>query len=246
MDGWVPVEQLIGYGFGRSGVVMANEAHDGMLRCCRTRELGVRMVRAAHEVGVRRLAMEALPWPARDVQGPITRLPDPVGGYLAQPDMQALIGAALELGWTLWAYEITIELAEDVEPTDLLTPEFTNRREREQAANIARLLDERPGEPLFVWCGKGHAYKESSDNWTPMGWHVQQGTPVDPFVIDQTVTVEWEGGQDPRVAAILAGLDDVLTHSGGAAGTLVDQAPHPWSELTGVDAVVVARDNALT
>jgi hypothetical protein len=79
---------------------MANEAHNGLARCVRTRDVGVRMIRAAHEAGVRRLAMEALPWPAPDTPGPIVAIP-PIpdhGGYLAQPDMRRLITAALELG----------------------------------------------------------------------------------------------------------------------------------------------------
>ena len=48
---------------------MANEAHNGFARCVRTREVGVRMIWAAHEAGGRRLAMEALPWPAPDAAG---------------------------------------------------------------------------------------------------------------------------------------------------------------------------------
>ena len=99
MEGWRPVEDLVRWGFGHAPVVMANEAHNGLARCVRTREVGVRMVQAAHEAGVRRLAMEALHWPARDVPGPITTLPDARGGYLAQPEMRALIGTALDLGW---------------------------------------------------------------------------------------------------------------------------------------------------
>jgi hypothetical protein len=50
---------------------------------------------------VRRLAMEALPWPSRDTPGPIRAIPARAGGYLAQPDMHRLIAAALELGWSL-------------------------------------------------------------------------------------------------------------------------------------------------
>jgi hypothetical protein len=48
-------------GFAQAPVVMANEAHSGLARCVRTREVGVRMIGAAHQAGVRRLAMEALP-----------------------------------------------------------------------------------------------------------------------------------------------------------------------------------------
>jgi hypothetical protein len=39
---------------------MANEFHNGLLRCVRTREIGRRLLPVAHECGVRHLAMEAL------------------------------------------------------------------------------------------------------------------------------------------------------------------------------------------
>ena len=64
VEGWRSVEELIGWGFAYAPVVIANEAHSGLARCIRTRDVGVRMIRAAHKAGVRRLAMEALPWTA--------------------------------------------------------------------------------------------------------------------------------------------------------------------------------------
>ena len=70
-DGWCSVEDLTRYAFTQARVVMANEAHNGLARCVRTREVGIRMIRAAHEAGVRRLAMEALPLPADGTLGPI-------------------------------------------------------------------------------------------------------------------------------------------------------------------------------
>ena len=70
MTAWLAVEDLAGVAFAASPVVMANEAHDGLRRCARTRHVGVRLVRAAHALGVRDLAMEAFrhhrpgnPWP---------------------------------------------------------------------------------------------------------------------------------------------------------------------------------------
>ena len=75
MEGWRPVEDLVRWGFGHAPVVMANEAHNGLARSVRTREVGVRMVQAAHEAGVRRLAMEALPHRPGDTQGPILAAP---------------------------------------------------------------------------------------------------------------------------------------------------------------------------
>src|ERR1700722_14359163 len=112
---------------------MANEAHSGLARCVRTRETGVRMIRAAHEAGVRPLAMESLPWLAEGVPGPVRGMAEPGSGTLAQRDMCRLIGAALELGWSLWAYEAVREAAMGPDPAELLTMEHTNWREREQA-----------------------------------------------------------------------------------------------------------------
>ena len=246
MEGWRSVEELIGWGFAHARVVMANEAHNGLTRCVRTREVGVRMIRAAHEAGVRRLAMEALRWPAEDTPGPIVTMPPGPGGYLAQPDMRRLIATALELGWSLWAYEAVMEITAQTDQARLLTMEFTNWREREQAENLCRVLAAAPAEPLLVWCGNGHASKIRAGEWVPMGWHFRALSGTDPFVIDQTVSVAWEGRTQPDVQALLADLADTLAAHGGSAGVLHDQAPEPLNSLSGVDAVVISTDNALT
>ena len=39
MDGWCSVEDLTRWAFSRSPVVMANEAHNGLGRCPRTRRV---------------------------------------------------------------------------------------------------------------------------------------------------------------------------------------------------------------
>lgn len=93
---WRLPEELLEIGLGRSRVVMVNEAHDRLLRCRRTREVGRRLLPVADRLGVRHLAMEAL-WNS-DLRrltaeaNATRRLPaDPRGGYLAQPDMRALV-----------------------------------------------------------------------------------------------------------------------------------------------------------
>jgi hypothetical protein len=68
---------------------------------------------------------------------------------------------------------------------------------------------------------------------------------TDPFVIDQTVTVDFTGQSRPWVQALLAGLDKTLAAYGGTAGILRDQAPSPLNGRTGVDAVVVSTENTL-
>jgi hypothetical protein len=42
VEGWCSVEDLTQSGFSHSLVVMANQAHNGLSRCIRTREVGVR------------------------------------------------------------------------------------------------------------------------------------------------------------------------------------------------------------
>jgi hypothetical protein len=242
VEGWCSVEELVRWGFAHAPVVMANEAHNGLARCIRTRETGIRMIRAAHEAGVRRLAMEALPWPARDVPGPIKAIPPADGGYLAQPDMRRLIAAALELGWSLWAYEAVFEMTADTDRAALQSMEFTNWREREQAANLCQLA---AAGPLLVWCGNGHASKGTVSDWIPMGWHFRAMSGTDPFVIDQAATVTFRGQPRPWVQALLAELGETLAAHGGTAGILRDQAPAPLRGKEYVDAVVVSTENTM-
>ena len=248
MEGWRSVEELIGWGFAHAPVVMANEAHSGLARCIRTREVGTRMIRAAHEAGVRQLAMEALPWPSQDTPGPIVAIP-PIpewGGYLAQPDMRRLITAALELGWSLWAYEAVFEAAAETGPAEMLGTDFINWREREQARNLCRVRAAAPAEPLLVWCGNSHACKEAIQELVPMGWHFRAMSGTDPFVIDQTVSVTFEGKPQPWVQDLLASLGETLAAYGGTAGILRDHAPASLNSWPGVDVVVVSIDNTLT
>ena len=246
MEGWRPVEDLVRWGFGHAPVVMANEAHNGLARSVRTREVGVRMVQAAHEAGVRRLAMEALPHRPGDTQGPILAVSPDSGGYLAQPEMRRLTGTALDLGWTLWAYEAVIDITPDTDWEHLRSMEHTNWREREQAANLCRLLEAAPGEPMLVWCGNSHASKRKGEEWVPMGWHFREMSGVDQFVIDQDVTVAFHGEPQRWVRELLASLDDILAAHGGTAGILRDQAPPPLDGWAGVDALVVSTYNELT
>jgi hypothetical protein len=246
VEGWCSAEELVRWGFAHAPVVMANEAHNGLARCIRTREIGIRMIRAAHEAGVRRLAMEALPWPAKDIPGPILTIPPADDGYLAQPDMQRLIAAALGLGWSLWAYEAVFEMTAATDPATLRSMEFTNWREREQAANLCQLTATAPAEPLLVWCGNGHASKKKADDWTPMGWHFRAISGTDPFVIDQTATVTFQGQPQQWVQALLAELGEALAAHDGTVGILRNQAPAPLDGWDHVDAIVVSTENTLT
>jgi hypothetical protein len=246
MDGWCSVEELTRWGFAHAQVVMANEAHDRLKRCIRTREVGSRMIETAHAAGVRRLAMEALPWPEHGAPGPMGAIPPGAGDYLAQPDMRRLITTALDLGWSLWAYEAVIEATERISQAELLTLEHSNWRDLEQARNLSRVLAAAPAEPLLVWTGGGHACKQPAHGWVTMGCHFPAMAGTDPFVIDQTVTIDYTGRSQPWIQELLNDLSTTLTEFGGTAGILRHQAPSPLDSQLGVDAVIVSTDNTLT
>ncbi len=162
-----------------------------------------------------------------------------------------MISMALDLGWTLWAYERQFDAASNSDPAYLRSMEHTNWREREQATNLCRLLDAAPGEPMLVWCGNGHASKHGpsggdEDEWIPMGWNFREMSGIDPFVIDQIVTVEFSGRPQEWRQQLVESLADTLARLGGTAGILQSQAPPPLDVYTNVDALVVSTDNALT
>lgn len=82
---------------------------DSRQRCVRTRQICVRIIRAASQLGVRHLALEALF--DRCLTERLNRdrqMPHIEDGYLAQPEMRELITVALDLAWTLVSYEADI------------------------------------------------------------------------------------------------------------------------------------------
>ena len=241
---WRTPQELVQEGFRRSRVVMLNEAHDGLTRCVRTRQLG-RQVLPRSRHGRRHLAMEALTPNDAEAANTTRRPPDAADGYLAQPDMGQLIQAALAHGWTLWPYEADIDHA----PAALVdqglgSQAFTNWREVEQARNLAAVLAGLPpSERLLVWCGNNHASKAASPEWTPMGHHFAALVAEGAFVIDQAVTVAFPG-LEQRQAALVAELAPILDRYGGTAGLLVEEAG-PLSCWPGVDALIMSTDNAM-
>ena len=245
-EAWRTPQELVQEGFRRNRVVMLNEAHNGLTRCVRTRQLGRQLVPSAHAMGVRHLAMEALQPGDAEAANTTRRPPDTAGGYLAQPDMRQLIQASLALGWTLWRYEADIDHAPAaLVEQGFMSQAFTNWREIEQARNLAAVFAGlAASDRLLVWCGNSHASKAASHDWTPMGHHFAALVAEEAFVIDQTVTVTFPG-LEQRQAAWVAELAPILGRYGGTAGLLVEEAG-PLSCWPGVDALIVSTDNAMT
>ncbi len=249
---WLTPGELAALGFQRSRVVMMNEAHDGLRRSVRTRKVGRSVLPAAHASGVRHLAMEAL-YPHFAEEGNRTRrLPEAGQGYLSQPEMRAFMQDALDLGWTLVAYEADSRLwlddhipaiAPEKAAAALLSMPFTNWREEEQPRNLVAALKRLPPEGrMLVWCGNGHHGKSPVSDWVPMGHHFIGQTGLDPFVIDQNRTVRFEP-EDPKTE-LESRYRGELSARGGTAGFLAAERPEPLAEET-ADAFILSTDNEL-
>ena len=246
---WRTPEQLLEIGLRRSRVVMINEAHEGLKRCVRTRQIGQRILPTAHAAGVRHLAMEALSSFFVEEANRTRHLPD-VGvgmGYLHQPDMRNLIQVALDLGWTLIPYEINFQKY----PSDFpLSMEYTNLREEQQAKNLIYALEDLPSDsPLLVWCGNGHLRKTVVKDLMPMGYQFKQLSGLDPFVIDQTSTVkffQYSVEQQQQIEQFLKQFASELVTRSGTAGFLTEETPASFFQsYEGVDALIVSFLNDL-
>lgn len=183
--------------------------------------------------------MEALTQEFAARANELRRVPPASSGYLAQNDLRALIGDALSLGWTLYAYEADLPALRTA-GTDLKSMASVNRREATQAANFAGLLAQ--GHPTLVWCGNGHLTKIAVTEWRPMGFALLEDHAVDAWAIDQTATVHWPD-RGPLVP--VGRFEEELIQRGGVAGFLSEEGPEGWPSPT-ADAFILALDNNMT
>jgi hypothetical protein len=231
---WLSISELVEIGFEGVDVVLVNEAHHGLRRCSRTRRVGLEVVAVAHALGVRRIAVEALHWGVT-VTARARGLDRFGSGYLAQPDMRALLDAALNRGWAVHGYEAAPE-PDPARHSAVL--DATNARESAHALHLAAITAD--GEPTLVWCGNGHLLDVDLDGWRPMGRRLRHDQGVETFAIDQTRTVTWPDGTDCDPTRWLPALHE----RGGVAGFLASDVPDAFPDV-GADAYVVAIDNAM-
>jgi hypothetical protein len=128
--------------------------------------------------------------------------------------------------------------------------EFANWRDAEEARNLAGLLNAAPeGAKLLVWCGHSHQRKTpqqypTGGTWIWLGRRLAEHG-FEPFVIDQSVTVEYHAGTSPRIAGVerfRAGLAAL----GGTAGFPREDDPDPRRQADlSADACVLSVDNAM-
>jgi len=236
-------------GFERSRVVIVNECHNGDRHCPRTRAIGRRLLPIAHDAGVRHLAMEALYEPFAREANQRRRLPSSGLGYLGQKDMRELIAEALALGWNLVPYECDLSRWQG----DTRTAEFGNWRDAEEGRNLTEFLAGSPQDlKLMVWCGNSHQRKTPQrypglrgSTWIRLGQRFRELSGIDPFVIDQSVTVEYRSGQSPRRNDVKRYRSE-LRELGGTGGFLRDEDPDPrWRNDLSADAWLLSLDNSM-
>jgi hypothetical protein len=230
---WLGATELVREGFRRSRVVMMNEARNGLVRCVRTRRTGAAILPVAWAAGARLLAMEALGPPGGEP-------PDPA--VLEQPEMAALLATARRLGFRLSGYDADGKAVPIRLRTKTKSPTFSNWRDDKQATNLATLLDELPADArMLVWASNRHHAKVRFMAYQPTGWRLRVKTGVDPFVIDQTITVAYM--ERRSISPVLEWAYRELLRRKGEAGFV-------WREGTprlspGSDAWLLSLDNKM-
>jgi hypothetical protein len=174
-----------------------------------------------------------------------TRRPPDRGGYLGQPEMRQLVATALELGWELLAYEA--DMARKPAEFGSLSQEETNWRESEQATNLSAAIS-RLAAPtrLIVWCGNHHLAKTTTEDWHPMGSLLQTKSGIEPFSIDQILSVHLDERRPRMADAWVEAFTSILDGMGGTAGFLAEEAPDGWLEPGTADAYLLSTDNEMT
>lgn len=105
------------------------------------------------------------------------------GFYVREPCFGNLIREACLMGFTLFPYEQV--------HTDSLQKSMG--REKAEAMNIKKILDQNPGARIVVYCGYDHAAEDTLKNFMglPMAGQLKCLTGIDPFTIDQTALTEY-------------------------------------------------------
>jgi hypothetical protein len=92
------------------------------------------------------------------------------GYYTREPYFGAFIRKALELDYKIISYE-NFE---------------TDNRERGQAENLKKIIDNDPNAKIFVYAGLAHIYEGNAKGTKRMATYFKEITNIDPITIDQT------------------------------------------------------------
>jgi hypothetical protein len=161
-----------------------------------------------------------------------------------------LIAEALALGWNLVAYECDFSRWQG----ESGTAEFANWRDAEEARNLTEFLARSPADlKLMVWCGNSHQRKTPQrypglrgSTWIRLGQRFRELSGIDPFVIDQSVTVEYRWRRSPRRNDVKRYRTE-LSELGGTGGFLRNEDPDPrWRDDMSADAWLLSLHNSMS
>jgi hypothetical protein len=156
------VRQYILEKYSKERVLLFNEAHNRGQHRTFMRSLLPDLYRA----GFRYLAVESID--IKDTMLMARGYPTQKSGYyVREPAFGQLIRDALQIGFSIVAYEDTT--AND---TALNYQQNLNKREKIQADNLVRALQRDTAGKMIVWAGHSHINKQSNTEWITMGQHL--------------------------------------------------------------------------
>lgn len=160
----------------KSQVVIINEAHHNSFHRVFTRAL----LKKLFDNGYKNLGLEALS-NGEYLDSMLNERKYPInstGYYTKDPQFGNLVREALEIGYTLFAYE-SIE------------SEGGSGREIEQAEMIKKQIADRPNEKFLIHCGFAHAFEGVYKAWEKtMAGRLAEYTGINPLTIDQVAYSE--------------------------------------------------------
>lgn len=159
-------------------VVIINEAHHNSFHRVFTRSL----LQDLFDNGYRNLGIEALE-NGENLEASLNERKYPLlssGYYTKDPQFANLIRTALEIGFTLFPYEIKETGISSVES-----------REKAQAKNIQNFIASKPNEKFLIYCGFDHNLEGVHHTWgSTMTSRLTEYTGINPLTINQVVYSE--------------------------------------------------------
>ena len=198
-------------------VVFLNEAHNIGL----TRTLTVQLLKALRDEGFNTFAAETLYQTDTGLQARGYPTGDS-GFYTEEPIYAEMVRTALKLGYKVYAYEATGDVAADA-------------REAEQARNLVAILKRDPNARLVVNAGYAHIQKSGGFlGGRSMAEHFIADTGIVPLSVEQTVLIPHsDAGMDhPYWRAVIDALHPAQPI------VFLDADGKPWTLRKGYDVSV--------
>jgi hypothetical protein len=168
--------------------------------------------------------------------------PPTIPAVLEQAEMAELLATARRLGIQVSGYDADGATVPLTLRTKTRSPTFSNWRDDKQAEHLATLLEGlQPDQRMMVWAGNMHHAKVRFMQYQPTGYRFRVKTGIDPFVIDQTVTVTFV--ERRGLTPLVSWAQGELRARGGEAGFIWRQGmPRP---SPGCDAWLLSLDNRM-